>query len=67
MASFSPVSDKAIAQVTTASAADAHSMIDAAHEAFKAWRMVPALRRGALVGPLIDKQAFEGMQKALAA
>ncbi|RST85055.1 aldehyde dehydrogenase family protein, partial [Aquibium carbonis] len=49
MASFSPVSGEPIAQVTTASAADANAAIDAAHEAFKAWRLVPAPRRGELV------------------
>ena len=49
MASFSPVSGEAIAHVEAASAADAGSAIEAAHEAFKAWRAVPAPRRGELV------------------
>ena len=49
MASFSPVSGEEIAQLKTISAADAAKAIDAAHEAFTAWRLVPAPRRGELV------------------
>ena len=49
MASFSPVSGEKIAAVAVASAADAAKAVDAAHEAFKAWRNVPAPRRGELV------------------
>ena len=49
MPSFSPVSGEEIAQVEVTSAADAGKAIDAAHEAFRAWRLVPAPRRGELV------------------
>ena len=49
MASFSPVTGEEIARLKTASAADAAAMIDAAHEAFKEWRNVPAPKRGELV------------------
>lgn len=49
MASFSPVSGEEIAKLKTVSAADANKAIDAAHEAFKAWRLVPAPKRGELV------------------
>jgi aldehyde dehydrogenase (NAD+) len=49
MASHSPVSGEEIARVKTASAADAAVIIDRAHEAFKAWRTVPAPKRGELV------------------
>ena len=49
MASYSPVSGEEIARVQVATAADAARAIDAAHEAFKAWRAVPAPRRGELV------------------
>jgi aldehyde dehydrogenase (NAD+) len=49
MASFSPVSGEEIAKLKTHSAADTNKAIDAAHEAFKAWRLVPAPKRGELV------------------
>src|SRR5690606_21691195 len=49
MASYSPVSGEEIARLKTISADDATKAIDAAHDAFKAWRMVPAPRRGELV------------------
>ena len=49
MASFSPVSGEEIAKLKTVSAAEAAKAIDAAHDAFKAWRLVPAPRRGELV------------------
>jgi aldehyde dehydrogenase (NAD+) len=49
MASHSPVSGEEIARVAEASAADVGRVADAAHEAFKAWRNVPAPRRGELV------------------
>src|SRR5690606_25305751 len=49
MASFSPVSGEEIARLKTVTAAEADAAIDAAHEAFKAWRLVPAPRRGELV------------------
>lgn len=49
MGSFSPVSGEEIARLKTVSASDASVAIDAAHEAFKAWRLVPAPKRGELV------------------
>jgi len=49
MASFSPVSGEEIGKLKTVSAAEADKAIDAAHEAFKAWRLVPAPKRGELV------------------
>jgi aldehyde dehydrogenase (NAD+) len=49
MASFSPVSGQEIAKLRTTSASDAAKAIEAAHEAFKAWRLVPAPKRGQLV------------------
>ncbi|WP_199500267.1 L-piperidine-6-carboxylate dehydrogenase [Methylovirgula sp. 4M-Z18] len=49
MASFSPVSGEEIAKLKTASADETGKVIDAAHDAFKAWRLVPAPRRGELV------------------
>ncbi len=49
MASFSPVSGERIGALKTVSAAEAAAAIDAAHEAFRAWRLVPAPRRGELV------------------
>ncbi|MCT7666529.1 aldehyde dehydrogenase family protein [Shinella kummerowiae] len=49
MASFSPVSGEEIARLKTVSGADTDKAIDAAYEAFKAWRLVPAPKRGELV------------------
>ncbi|MCO5157996.1 MAG: aldehyde dehydrogenase family protein [Aquamicrobium sp.] len=49
MASHSPVSGEEIARVAVASATDTGRVVDVAHEAFKAWRNVPAPRRGELV------------------
>jgi len=49
MASHSPVSGEEIARLKSVSAADTDKAIDAAHEAFKAWRLVPAPKRGELV------------------
>ncbi len=45
----SPVTGETIAHVHDASAADVGAAIDAAHQAFLAWRNVPAPRRGELV------------------
>ncbi|MFN3573368.1 MAG: aldehyde dehydrogenase family protein [Phenylobacterium sp.] len=45
----SPISGEVIAQVHDASAADAQAAIARAHEAFLAWRKIPAPRRGELV------------------
>ncbi len=49
MASFSPVSGEEIASLKAVSAAEAGAAIEAAHEAFKEWRLVPAPKRGELV------------------
>ncbi len=49
MASFSPVSGEEIARLKAVSAAEAAAAIEAAHEAFKEWRLVPAPKRGELV------------------
>ena len=45
----SPVSGEVVAQVPQTSPAEATAVIGRAHEAFKAWRNVPAPRRGELV------------------
>ncbi len=45
----SPVTGETIASLRQMSATEAGAAIDAAHEAFKAWRVVPAPRRGELV------------------
>ncbi|MAY61900.1 MAG: aldehyde dehydrogenase family protein [Rhizobiales bacterium] len=49
MASYSPVSGEEIARLPAMSANDCNGAIDAADAAFKAWRKVPAPRRGELV------------------
>ena len=49
MASYSPVSGEEIARLKTVSAEGAAKAIEAAHEAFKEWRLVPAPKRGELV------------------
>ena len=48
-AAVSPITGEVIAQVHDTSPADVARAIDAAHEAFLAWRAVPAPRRGELV------------------
>ncbi|PLP55461.1 aldehyde dehydrogenase family protein [Mesorhizobium loti] len=45
----SPVTGEQLAGLKTVSAAEANKVIDAAHEAFKAWRLVPGPKRGELV------------------
>ena len=45
----SPVTGEQIAALKTISPVAAGKAIDAAHEAFKAWRLVPGPRRGELV------------------
>ena len=47
--SFSPVDGSRIAGFTTATAAEYHEAVQAAHEAFLAWRTVPAPKRGEVV------------------
>ncbi|OLP60365.1 aldehyde dehydrogenase [Xaviernesmea oryzae] len=49
MASRTPVTGEVIAHLPTDSADDAKAKIDAADAAFRAWRQVPAPRRGELV------------------
>lgn len=49
MACFSPVSGAEIAHVKSATPVQAFAMIEAAHEAFRTWRVVPPPRRGELV------------------
>ncbi|WP_404811383.1 L-piperidine-6-carboxylate dehydrogenase [Gemmobacter serpentinus] len=49
MASFTPVTGAEIARLPEASTADAEAAISRAAAAFKAWRLVPAPRRGELV------------------
>ncbi|THF57849.1 L-piperidine-6-carboxylate dehydrogenase [Ollibium composti] len=45
----SPVTGEVIASLKQMSAAEAGKAVDAAHEAFKAWRLVPGPKRGELV------------------
>ena len=47
--SRSPIDGRPIGEAVSASAADVRAAIGAAHEAFLAWRSVPAPRRGELV------------------
>jgi aldehyde dehydrogenase (NAD+) len=49
MASYSPVTGEKIADLTTVSADEAAKKIAKADEAFRAWRLVPAPKRGELV------------------
>src|SRR5688572_27849813 len=49
LAVHTPVTGEKIASLKTVSPADAAQAIEAAHEAFQAWRLVPAPRRGELV------------------
>lgn len=46
---YTPVTGERIAAIPTHKAGDAVQIIDAAHVAFKEWRMVPAPRRGELI------------------
>ncbi len=49
MPTFSPVSGEEIGRLKSASEAETAAAIEAAHEAFKTWRLVPAPKRGELV------------------
>ncbi len=49
LAGFSPVSGEQIAAIKTHSKADAEKIIAKADEAFRAWRTVPAPKRGELI------------------
>ncbi|MDX8541883.1 aldehyde dehydrogenase family protein [Mesorhizobium abyssinicae] len=46
---FSPITGEQTASLKTVSASDAAAMIDRADDAFRAWRLVPAPKRGELV------------------
>ncbi|WP_164125827.1 aldehyde dehydrogenase family protein, partial [Stenotrophomonas maltophilia] len=45
----SPITGKEIGKLAEVSASDAKQAIDAAHEAFLEWRLVPAPKRGELI------------------
>lgn len=47
--SYSPVDGKLIAEVTLATKKEYDQVIDAAAEAFKSWRLIPAPKRGEIV------------------
>lgn len=53
--SFSPVDGELIASVNAATAEDYENVIQKAEEAFKAWRMVPAPKRGEVVRQIGDE------------
>lgn len=53
--SYSPVDGKLIGKVTTTTAEEYESVISASQEAFKAWRMMPAPKRGEIVRQFGDK------------
>ncbi|WP_320198044.1 L-piperidine-6-carboxylate dehydrogenase [Agrobacterium sp. rho-13.3] len=49
MPSFSPVTGEQVASLKTVSAADVAAVVEKADVAFRAWRLVPAPRRGELI------------------
>src|SRR5258708_14991902 len=51
----SPIDGSTLAQIRSAQAADVSAVADAAHEAFLKWRLVPAPKRGELVGRIGQK------------
>jgi aldehyde dehydrogenase (NAD+) len=51
----SPVDGSTLSTVQTATSSDVHRVIDAAAEAFKAWRLVPAPKRGEFVRRIGNK------------
>ena len=53
--SYSPVDGKLIASVNSATEADYEAVILKAQEAFKAWRQVPAPKRGEVIRQLAEK------------
>lgn len=62
MESYSPVDGNLIGSVTITTKKDYHRVIEAAQEAFKEWRMVPAPKRGEVVrkvGEALRKQKDE--------
>ena len=56
---FTPIDGSRIARLSTQHAAEAQAHIDTAQQAFKAWRTVPAPRRGELVRLLGDALRHE--------
>ncbi len=55
IASYSPVDGQFIAAVNSATEADYEAVVLKAQEAFKAWRMVPAPKRGEVIRQLAEK------------
>ena len=53
--SISPVDGKLIASVTSGSETDYEALVLKSQEAFKAWRLVPAPKRGEIVRQLAEK------------
>lgn len=53
--SLSPVDGKLIAKVSASSQKDYEAVIDDAQNAFKAWRLIPAPKRGDIIRQLGDK------------
>ncbi len=51
---YSPVDGLEIAKVKMATAADYHTTVEAAQEAFKTWRTIPAPKRGEIVRQIGD-------------
>ena len=51
----SPIDGSTLATIATATPADVRNVIDAADEAFKTWRLVPAPKRGELVRRIGNK------------
>ncbi len=49
LTTYNPTTGEPLAYVTTAAPADCEAAAEAAHEAFRRWRMVPAPRRGEIV------------------
>ena len=56
--SISPVDGKLIASVNSATEADYEAVVLKAQEAFKAWRMVPAPKRGEVIRQLAERIRF---------
>jgi aldehyde dehydrogenase (NAD+) len=56
--SYSPVDGRLIASVNSATEADYEAVIHKAQEAFKAWRLVPAPKRGEVVRQLAERIRF---------
>ena len=65
LTSYSPIDGKALASVRTAESKDYEQIMDRAGEAFKAFRMMPAPRRGQMVRDVA--QALRDKKEALGA